>query len=271
MQQYGNHPSFVMFSLGNELGGDTALMATVVNHLRAMDGCHLYALGSNYYFRDPGTHPSDDFFVAMRSGKEMPDHSTDLRASFSFVDSDGGGIINRSAPDTERNYAKATEGLEKPPVGHETGQYQVYPNYKEISKYTGVLQARNLMIFQKRLEQAGMLAQAEDFVKASGALSALCYREEIEMALRTPEFGGFQLLDLQDYPGQGTALVGILDAFCDSKEVIDNFERNHKLGIIYELPDVKEKKLVCTSDLFVCPDEPEVKALFRAMLHYLQQ
>ncbi|HAR37930.1 MAG TPA: beta-galactosidase, partial [Porphyromonadaceae bacterium] len=70
------------------------------------------------------------------------------------------------------------------------------------------------------MKQSGMGEQAEAFLKASGALAALCYREEIEMALRTPDFGGFQLLDLQDYPGQGTALVGILDAFMESKGVV---------------------------------------------------
>jgi hypothetical protein len=52
---------------------------------------------------------------------------------------------------------------------------------------------------------------------ASGKLQAICYKEEIEAALRTPGFGGYQLLDLHDFPGQGTALVGVLDAFWDSK------------------------------------------------------
>ena len=37
------------------------------------------------------------------------------------------------------------------------------------------------------------------------------------MDLRTPNMAGFQLLDLQDYPGQGSAYVGILDAFLESK------------------------------------------------------
>ena len=31
------------------------------------------------------------------------------------------------------------------------------------------------------------------------------------------KYAGFQLLDLQDYPGQGSAYVGILDAFLDTK------------------------------------------------------
>jgi hypothetical protein len=61
------------------------------------------------------------------------------------------------------------------------------------------------------------LEQDLDFARASGALAAICYREEIEAALRTKGFGGFQLLDLQDFPGQGTALDGMLDAYMDSK------------------------------------------------------
>ena len=43
------------------------------------------------------------------------------------------------------------------------------------------------------------------------------YKEEIEANLRTPGLGGFQLLDLHDYLGHGTALVVLLDAFWESK------------------------------------------------------
>ncbi len=59
-----------------------------------------------------------------------------------------------------------------------------------------------------------------DFLMASGKLQAICYKADIEAALRTKEFSGFQLLDLHDFPGQGTALVGVLDAFWDSKGYI---------------------------------------------------
>ena len=69
-----------------------------------------------------------------------------------------------------------------------------------------------------------LLKQIEDLHFASGKFAAICYREDIEMALRTPEFGGFQMLDLQDFPGQGTALVGLLDAFMESKGIIEPFE-----------------------------------------------
>ena len=42
-------------------------------------------------------------------------------------------------------------------------------------------------------------------------------KEDLEANLRTPYIYGFELLDLHDYLGQGTALVGILDPFWDSK------------------------------------------------------
>jgi len=96
----------------------------------------------------------------------------------------------------------------------------VTPDFREIPKYTGVLRARNLEIFRQRLKDANMLDLSHDFMRASGALSVICHREDIEAALRTPGFSGFQLLDLQDFPGQGTALVGMLNVFMESKGLI---------------------------------------------------
>jgi hypothetical protein len=65
-----------------------------------------------------------------------------------------------------------------------------------------------------------MIDQAEIFQAASGRFAAQIYKEEIESALRTHNFGGFQLLELTDYPGQHKALVGMLDCFWDSKHLI---------------------------------------------------
>ncbi len=220
MEAYGNHPSFVMFALGNELSGDTLAMASVVDSLKDIDKRHLYAMGSNNFFWDTRTYDCEDFFVSMRNGKAQPDCMTDLRGSFSFANADNGGIINSKLPNTQRDFSKAVQGLCKPVIGHETGQYQVYPDFKEMPLYKGVLKPLNFEVIKKRLEEKGLLEKSEDFLKASGALSVLCYREEIEMALRTKNFDGFQLLDLQDYPGQGTALVGILNAFMGTKNLI---------------------------------------------------
>ena len=107
-----------------------------------------------------------------------------------------------------------------PVIAHEIGEFQVYPNYDEIPKFTGLMLPRNLEVFRDRLSKAGMLDQWKDFFHASGALAVLCYKEDIEAALRTAGFGGFQILDLADCHVQGTALVGILDAFNDSKGLV---------------------------------------------------
>ena len=143
-----------------------------------------------------------------------------VRGSFATVDAPLGHVQIGPA-NTMTDYRRSIAGVRVPVIGHEVGQYTVFPDFREIAKYTGVLRARNLEIFREKLRAKGMLDQAEQFRQASGALAVLCYREDIEAALRTPGFGGFQLLDLQDFPGQGTALVGILDAFMDSKGLIE--------------------------------------------------
>lgn len=221
LDAYGNHASFVMCSLGNELSGDDEVHNKLVRALKAHDPRRLYAHGTNAFYADPRPGPADDFWVTMRTGKESPQRETDVRGSFATTEDVENGLLNACPPNTRRNFAAALKGFKLPVVGHETGQYQVYPNYQEIPQYTGVLKAANLGIFRDRLQKAGMGSQAEDFFKASGKLTALLYREEIEMVFRTPGMAGFQLLDLQDFPGQGTALVGLLNAFMESKGLID--------------------------------------------------
>lgn len=218
---YGNYASFVMFALGNEITQDPKILKQMISDFREYDSRPLFAQGSNNRLWDPSFGDGDDFWVSFRTGQEKSDCSTDIRTSMSYLDAVEGGILNTLYPATNRNFAAAIKGAPGPVVGFEVGQYQVYPNYEaELPKYTGVLKPWNLELFRKRLAEKGMKDQEQDFFKASGALSVLCYREDIESAIRTPGFGGFNLLDLQDYPGQGTALVGMLDAFMDNKGLI---------------------------------------------------
>lgn len=111
-----------------------------------------------------------------------------------------------------------------PVISHEIGQYAMYPNFKEIEKYTGSLKARNFEVFKKRLEEKGLEHLAEKYFQCSGKLAVTCYKEELEAAFRSKKLAGFQLLDLQDFSGQGTALVGILDAFLDPKGIVTEEE-----------------------------------------------
>lgn len=210
---FGNHPSFVMFTLGNELGRNHG-MFKLVSHFHRIDPRHLYAQGSNNLHWNPSLAEGDDFWVTCKTSKTAA-----VRGSFSLLDFPNPHIECRP-PSTMVDYRESITNVPVPVVSHEVGQYEVSPDFSEIPKYTGVLRARNLEAFRQRLDAAGMLDQADDFVRASGALSVICYREDIEAALRTPELGGFQLLDLQDFPGQGTALVGILNVFMESKGLV---------------------------------------------------
>jgi len=212
LRQFGNHPSFLMLSLGNELGGSQQTMAPLVREFKSLDRRHLYAEGSNNWFGDPGE--DDDYYCSFQY------HWQHIRGSFATVDKPPGSI-QTGPPNTLKDYSREIAGLKVPVISHEVGQYQVAPDFREISRYTGVLRARNFELFRDRMQSHGLLAQADDFVRASGATSLLCYREEIELALRTPGFGGFHLLDLMDFPGQGTALVGMLNAFMESKGIVE--------------------------------------------------
>lgn len=214
LDAYGNHPSFVMFSLGNELDGSQENMSELLEHLRAYDPRQLYSCGSYNFLSDSTLVDADEYWTTA----SVPPNPTDADSGRLMV---RGAGLDDHPPATTRDYSEAIEDIPIPIISHEIGQYQVYPDFEEIEMYDGVLRARNLELARDHLEAHGMLDRSTEFRHTSGALAVQCYREEIEAALRTPGFGGFQLLDLQDFPGQGTALVGILDSFMNSKGLIE--------------------------------------------------
>lgn len=215
LEHFGNHPSFVMFTLGNELGRNQG-MFELVAHFKELDPRRLYAQGSNNMHWDPSLAEGDDFWVTGKVGDDV----LPIRGSF-YLHDYAYGSVETFSPGTLDDFSDSIRSVPVPLIGHETGQYQVSPDYREIPKFTGVLEARNYEIFRDRIREAGMLDQAHDFVRASGALATICYREDIELALRTPGFGGIQLLDIMDFPGQSTALVGMLNVFMESKGVVE--------------------------------------------------
>ncbi|WP_290567835.1 sugar-binding domain-containing protein [Leeuwenhoekiella sp. UBA6783] len=204
---YGHHPSFIFMSMGNELEGDFGKLNELVSTLKEKDSRHLYATTS-FSFQTPvgkRPEPEDEFFVTQWTDKGW------IR---------GQGVFNEFSPNFKTDYSENSTHIETPLISHEIGQYSVYPDISEIEKYTGVLQPLNFIAIKNDLEDKKLLSLAPEFTKASGKLAAMLYKEEIERALKTPAFDGFQLLQLQDFPGQGTALVGLLNAFWESKGAI---------------------------------------------------
>lgn len=220
LREYGHHPSFRMMALGNELWGDIDKMKEFVDDFRKIAPDKYYTFGSNYYLGYQGIKEGMDYFTTCRiGGEEWGKYNTHTRGSFSFADAYDGGMINHFHPNSTMNFDEACDKAGIPIISHETGQFQTYPDYREMKKYTGVLHPYNFEVFRHRLAAAGMLSQADDFHKASGLWSVKLYKADIEMDLRTRNMAGFQLLDIQDYPGQGSAFVGILDAFMESKGI----------------------------------------------------
>lgn len=219
LEHFGNHPSFMMLGLGNELDAEIDVVREWLDDFRNQDNRHLYCFGSNNNLGWKGPQDGEDFFVTCRVGGG-DGYTTHVRTSFAYVDAEKGGILNNTRPATDKDYSGAIAHCPRPVVGHENCQFQIYPDYGQIEKYTGVLHPYNLEIFRDRLKENHLSSQAKIFHQATGHFSIECYKADMEYAFRTPGFGGFQLLDLQDYPGQGSALVGILDAFMDSKGIV---------------------------------------------------
>ncbi|MBU6334128.1 MAG: glycoside hydrolase [Chloroflexi bacterium] len=198
---YGNHPSFILMTYGNEPAGahHREYLVAWVRYWKHHEPRRLHTSGAGW----PAIPENDYHNIpeprVQRWGEELRSR------------------INALPPETLSDYREYVTRLAKPIISHEIGQWCVFPDLDEIGQYTGVLRARNMEIVRDTLAANHMGDQAHDFLLASGALQTLCYKEDIESALRTPGFAGFQLLDLHDFPGQGTALVGVLNAFWGQK------------------------------------------------------
>ena len=212
LDAYGNHPSFMLMCMGNELKGDTSVLKSWVEYGKNYDGRHLYASSANL--------EAFGLYLPLSGDQFQVAHAA--RIGGRRLERRMGGYFNTEKPNTINDYSYTLrEPYNKCPViTHELGQWDIYPDFSAIEKCTGVLAPRNFEIFKESLCQKGMADMAKPFLHASGKLASILYKEEIERVLRTPGMSGFQMLDLRDYPAQGSALVGLLDVFWDSKGLI---------------------------------------------------
>lgn len=230
VETYGNHPSFCMMGYGTEPGGGNQVkyLTEFVRFWKSKDNRRIYTSGAGW----PALDVND--FMGLAEAR-IQRYGEGLKS-----------IINASPPNNDYDWSSRITNLKQPVIGNEIGEWCVYPDFREIPKYTGVVRAKNFEIFQETLREHGMEYLADSFLMASGKLQALCYKAEIEAALRTPDFGGFQLLDLHDFPGQGTALVGVLNAFWEEKGYIS--PKEYQRFCNSTVPLVRMKKFIFTSD-----------------------
>lgn len=208
VRNYGNHPSLCLLSCGNELQHDFVFLNSFVADMKVRDPRHLYTTTSFTFEPGHGGHPEpeDQYYVSQWTDNGW------VR---------GQGVFDVEPPSFDKNYNASMGCVNVPLITHEIGQYSVYPDLKEIDQYTGTLDPINFKAVRQDLEQRGLLDHAEEWLQASGKLAAILYKEEIERALKTNGISGYQLLGLQDFPGQGTALVGLVNAFWQSKHVVE--------------------------------------------------
>ncbi len=236
---YGNHPSFCLMTLGNEYGGPNEILTHWVDMLIKGDNRHFYS------------SPSAGQLTANRQwtedwqgrGIHGPGTMSDALSAITHV---ADWFLSDRFPSDSSALLK---DIKPPVIGHEIGQWTFYPNFDEIKKYTGVLKAKNFELVRDSLKANGMLDEARSFVQFTGNQAVLLYKEEIENLLRTPGYAGFSLLDLHDYPGQGTALVGLLDPFWVSKGFITPGEHKRYCGAT--VPLIKfPKRTYTTTEAF---------------------
>lgn len=214
LKTYANHPSFVMLTLGNELqarGEGRDRMQDLVRTAKQLDPTRLYANGSNTFYGEEGCDPESDFYTSQ-SCKDVV-----IRGTFSGMR----GYINENYPSADHTYdaamAEIRKSYTKPVFSFEVGQFEVLPDFEELESFQGISDPVNLKLIRKRVEERGLLPVWKKYVEATGELSRLAYREEIEAAMRTRELSGISLLGLQDFPGQGTALVGMMNSHMEPK------------------------------------------------------
>ncbi len=201
---YGNHPSFAFFCEGNELVGKGCVpfLQKMLEQWKK-DPRHLYVAASGY-----PTVEGSDFYDYY--GARPQRWQEGLKGRF-----------NSQPLNTRYDYADYVKKFTIPMITHEIGQWCVYPDLKQVSKYIGVLKPYNYELFKEGLREKHLLDQAEIFHIASGKFQVIQKKEEFESYFRTPGFGGYHLLQLNDFPGQGTSPVGVVDVFYDPKPYVD--------------------------------------------------
>ena len=246
LRAYGNHPSFVLFSPANEPGGRyTEVTPKWAKDWYEKDPRRLYSAGTGW------NNPAQ-----VNGG-----------AQFAALVRFAPGELRNSTAWFGKDYRAALTNAHIPVLAHEVGQGCAYPDFDIIKKFTGYLRPSNYNIFRTIAEQTGALEYNHAFAHASGRFQLMCYKEEIEANFRTPGLAGVQLLDLHDYLGQGTALIGVLDAFWESKGYVTASEFRRFSGSVVPLARLEQRtfttaeKLTSDVELYNFADQPRAGAI----------
>lgn len=237
LRAFGNHPSLMLVSASNEAHGNWKPVLTKwVKHFRDEDPRHLYTPNTGWGLIESVSEP-------INGG-----------ADYLSVGRIGLGRVRGERGWFGSGYGESVAGVSVPVIGHEVGQWVAYPDFDVIKKFTGFMRPGNYEIFRDSAQAHGLLKQNKEFAHASGRFQLECYKEEIEANLRSPGLAGVQLLDLHDYTGQGTALVGLLDPLWGSKGYVKSDSFKKFCSPVVALARLKER-VFTTSETLEAPVE----------------
>ncbi len=243
LNAYANHPSFCMMTLGNELQcNESGLerLHVLLEHMQKTDSTRLYAIASNAFYGGRGADEYSDFYTSSNYYSDM------IRATNAGMH----GHLNNSYPNTKTDYSsvmkKIREKYKKPVFSFEVGQYEILPDFSEIEKFDKFLIPDNFSYVKDKVTEKDFSEKWEKWVEASGELSLISYREEVEACMRTEDMSGISLLGIQDFPGQGTALVGMINSHFEPKPY--DFARPERFSVFFKaaLPLVRMEKYTYT-------------------------
>ncbi len=222
LKEYGNHPSFVMMGIGNELSAKKEITNALLTEWKK-DPRRLYSGLAN----------------SQGSVTDLYDFAIDrrYRSNTGWPPRPEVCYFHKHKPSSDFTFGDPVK-YSFPLISHEVGQQCSYPDLSQDIKYTGSQKVGYTQIAREQLLERGMLDQWKDFVKYSGMLQVLFYKYELEAYRRAPKHPGYQILQLEDFPGQGGALVGVLDYFYDTKGYVtaDKFtEFNGECIILAEM------------------------------------
>jgi beta-galactosidase len=208
-KNYGNHPSFLLMSPSNESSGAYGPTWAATNYQK--DPRRLYATSTGI---DAPTNLAEGVTYAILAHTQK-----------TFTDPGAGGQLrvssNANAVWFGGDYRDSLTNVHIPVLAHELGQWCAYPDFDVIKEFAGAYaRPGNYEIFRDSAAAHGVLDRNHEFAWASGKFQLACYKAELETNMRTPGLSGFQLLELHDQAEQGTALIGVVDAFWQPKSYV---------------------------------------------------
>lgn len=191
-----NHPSWIILSMGNELGD--ALNDEAVRKV-------YFGLTALARKLDPTR------LVIVTSGSTTP-----LPPEEPFYSRGVYGVTPLS--DAAEGLSGWIAGHDRPYVWHEMGYYASYPDVDLRAKYTGGAIPFWLNEAARVAEEKGFADMLPTYVRNSVRLQQVCLKWSMELARKIPDLAGFEWWTFKD---NSWPTEGIVDDFTDPKRGVD--------------------------------------------------